>query len=107
MTCIKIDSSNFENEVLTSPLPVVVDFWAEWCGPCKSIAPILDEIATEMQSQIKVAKINIDENTELATQYGIRSIPTLLIFTNGKVSSNKVGATSKKNLVEWIKNSLG
>ncbi|MCL6229046.1 thioredoxin [Bartonella bilalgolemii] len=107
MTCIKIDSSNFESEILTSPLPVVIDFWAEWCGPCKSIAPILDEIATEMQNQIKVAKINIDENPELATQYGIRSIPTLLMFKNGKVLSNKVGAASKGHLVEWIKNNLG
>ncbi|WP_407965522.1 thioredoxin [Bartonella sp. C271] len=106
MTCIKIDSSNFESEILTSPFPIVVDFWAEWCGPCKSIAPILDEIATEMQSQIKVAKINIDENPELATQYGIRSIPTLLMFKNGKVSSNKVGAASKGHIVEWIKNNL-
>ncbi|CBI75714.1 thioredoxin [Bartonella clarridgeiae 73] len=107
MTCIKIDSSNFESEVLTSSLPVVVDFWAEWCGPCKSIAPILDEIATEMQNQIKVAKINIDENPELATRYGIRSIPTLLMFKNGEVSSNKVGASSKGHLVEWVKNNLG
>ncbi|AQX28618.1 MULTISPECIES: thioredoxin [unclassified Bartonella] len=107
MTCIKIDNSNFESEVLTSSLPVVVDFWAEWCGPCKSIAPILDEIAKEMQSQIKVAKINIDESPELATRYGIRSIPTLLIFKNGEVSSNKVGASSKRHLADWIKNSLG
>ncbi|WP_455481998.1 thioredoxin [Bartonella sp. B35(2025)] len=106
MTCIKVNNSNFANEVLSSSTPVVVDFWAEWCGPCKMIAPILDEIATEMKNLIKIAKINIDENPELATQYGIRSIPTLLMFKNGNVSSNIVGATSKKHLSEWIKNNL-
>ncbi|EJF97227.1 thioredoxin [Bartonella taylorii] len=106
MSCIKIDKSNFESEVLTSSTPVVVDFWAEWCGPCKMIAPILDEISTEMQDQIKIAKINIDENPELATQYGVRSIPTLLMFKNGNVSSNMVGAASKGRVSEWIKEGL-
>ncbi|WP_455477797.1 thioredoxin [Bartonella sp. B10] len=106
MTCIKINNSNFKNEVLDSSSPVVVDFWAEWCGPCKMIAPILDEIAIEMKDKIKIAKINIDENPELATQYGVRSIPTLLMFKNGTVSSNIVGANSKKNLSEWIQNNL-
>ncbi|WP_455477061.1 thioredoxin [Bartonella sp. B41] len=106
MACIKSDSSNFENEVLSSSIPVVVDFWAEWCGPCKMIAPILDEIALEMKNQIKIAKINIDENPDLATQYGIRSIPTLLMFKNGNVVSNIVGASSKGRLSEWIKDNL-
>ncbi|KEG21249.1 thioredoxin [Bartonella bacilliformis] len=106
MTCIKINNSNFENEVLTSSIPVVVDFWAEWCNPCKMIAPILDEISAEMEGQVKIAKISIDENPELATQYGVRSIPTLLMFKNGNVSSNVVGATSKKRLCEWIKDNL-
>lgn len=106
MTCIKVDKDNFESEVLTSSIPVVVDFWAEWCGPCKMIAPILDEVSTEMQNQVKIAKVNIDENPELATQYGVRSIPTLLMFKNGNVSSNMVGATSKGRLSEWIKDGL-
>ncbi|BBL52767.1 thioredoxin [Bartonella quintana] len=106
MTCIKTDKCNFENEVLASSVPVVVDFWAEWCSPCKMIAPILDEISTEMQGQIKIAKVNIDENPELATQYGVRSIPTLLMFKNGKASSNMVGAASKGRVSEWIKDGL-
>ncbi len=106
MTCIKIDKSNFESEVLASSTPVVVDFWAEWCGPCKMIAPILDEISTEMQNQVKIAKVNIDENPELATQYGVRSIPTLLMFKNGNVSSNMVGAASKGRVSEWVKDGL-
>ncbi|WP_019219234.1 thioredoxin [Bartonella florencae] len=107
MMCIKVDNSNFENEVLNSSTPVVVDFWAEWCGPCKMIAPILDEISIEMQNQVKIAKVNIDENPELATQYGVRSIPTLLMFKGGNVSSNMVGAASKARVTEWIKEALG
>ncbi|WP_455480761.1 thioredoxin [Bartonella sp. B12(2025)] len=106
MTCIKVDNSNFESEVLTSSTPVVVDFWAEWCGPCKMVAPILDEISTEMHTQVKIAKINIDENPELATKYGVRSIPTLLMFKNGTVSSNMVGAAPKGRISEWIRNGL-
>ncbi|WP_455474164.1 thioredoxin [Bartonella sp. B30(2025)] len=106
MTCIKVDNSNFESEIINSSNPVVVDFWAEWCGPCKMIAPILDEISTEMHNKIKIAKINIDENPELATKYGVRSIPTLLMFKNGAVSSNMVGAAPKGRISEWIKNGL-
>ncbi|EJF76524.1 thioredoxin [Bartonella birtlesii] len=106
MTCIKVDNSNFENEVLNSSTPVVVDFWAEWCGPCKMIAPILDEISLEMENQVKIAKVNIDENPELATQYGVRSIPTLLMFKDRKVSSNMVGAAAKARVSEWIKEAL-
>ncbi|MHC5306261.1 thioredoxin [Bartonella sp. LJL80] len=106
MSTVKVDTSNFESDVLQSAEPVVVDFWAEWCGPCKMIAPSLDEIAAELQGKIKIAKINIDENPELATQFGVRSIPTLLMFKNGEVTSNMVGAAPKSRLADWIKGSV-
>lgn len=107
MSTVKIDASNFERDVLQSAEPVVVDFWAEWCGPCKMIAPSLDEISTEMAGKVKIAKINIDENPELATQFGVRSIPTLLMFKGGEVTSNMVGAAPKSRLADWIKTSIG
>lgn len=103
MATVKIDSRNFQADVLQSKEPVVVDFWAEWCGPCKMIAPALEEISSEMQGKVKIAKINIDENPDLAAQYGIRSIPTLLMFKNGQVAANMVGAAQKGRLSEWIK----
>jgi thioredoxin 1 len=103
MATVKINSSNFQSDVLQSSEPVVVDFWAEWCGPCKMIGPALEEIATEMQGQVKVAKINVDENPELAAQFGIRSIPTLLMFKDGQVAANMVGAAPKNRLADWIK----
>ncbi|ALE03291.1 thioredoxin [Bartonella ancashensis] len=106
MACIKIDNSNFDSTVLSSSIPVVVDFWAEWCNPCKRIAPILDELSNEMHDNVKIAKVNIDECPELATQYGVRSIPTLLLFKDGKVSSNIVGAASKGRISEWIKDHI-
>lgn len=106
MSTVKVDTSNFENDVLKSAEPVVVDFWAEWCGPCKMIAPSLEEIATELQGKVKVAKINIDENPELATQFGVRSIPTLLLFKNGEIVSNMVGAAPKSRLSDWIKDGI-
>lgn len=105
MATVKIDNSNFQSDVLQADVPVVVDFWAEWCGPCKMIAPSLDEIAAEMAGQVKIAKLNIDENPELAAQFGVRSIPTLLMFKNGEVAANMVGAAPKSRLAEWIKNS--
>jgi thioredoxin 1 len=88
--------------VLKSSEPVVVDFWAEWCGPCRMIAPSLEEIATEMQGKVKVAKLNVDENPAVAGKYGVRSIPTLLLFKNGQLASQKVGAMPKGELVKWI-----
>jgi thioredoxin 1 len=102
MATVKVDNSNFQNEVLNSAEPVVVDFWAEWCGPCKMIAPALEEIATEMTGKVKIAKLNIDENPELAAQFGVRSIPTLAIFKDGKVADIKVGAAPKTALNAWI-----
>jgi len=102
MATVKVDNSNFRTDVLEASEPVVVDFWAEWCGPCKMIAPSLDEIAAELGSKVKVAKLNIDENPELAAQYGVRSIPTLMIFKGGEVADIKVGAAPKTALSHWI-----
>ncbi len=103
MATVKIDNSNFKSDVLDSDVPVVVDFWAEWCGPCKMIAPSLEEIATEMAGKVKVTKVNVDENQEIAAQYGVRSIPTLMVFKNGEPSAVKIGALPKAALSDWIK----
>lgn len=102
MATHKVDQSNFENEVLGADVPVVVDFWAEWCGPCKAIGPSLEEISDEMEGKVKITKLNIDENPDLAAQYGVRSIPTLLLFKNGETASMQVGAKPKTALVDWI-----
>lgn len=102
MATEKVDKNNFQSSVLQSAEPVVVDFWAEWCGPCKMIAPSLEEIATELGGKVKVAKLNIDENPELAAQFGVRSIPTLMIFKGGQVADMKVGALPKTALSHWI-----
>ncbi|MFZ1814830.1 MAG: thioredoxin [Rhizobiaceae bacterium] len=103
MTTIKVDKSNFQTDVLGSDVPVVVDFWAEWCGPCKMIAPSLEEISKEMAGKVKITKLNIDENPELAAQYGVRSIPTLMLFKGGEPASMQVGARPKSALADWIK----
>ncbi|MEN0040243.1 MAG: thioredoxin [Pseudomonadota bacterium] len=102
MATVKIDTSNFESDVLKSDTPVVVDFWAEWCGPCKMIAPSLEEISNEMGDKVKIAKVNMDENPELASQYGVRSIPTLLMFKGGEPVAIQVGAAPKEKLSSWI-----
>ena len=102
MTTVKVDNANFDANVLQSKEPVVVDFWAEWCGPCKMIAPALDEIAAELQGKVKIAKLNIDENPELAAKFGVRSIPTLMMFKDGEVADMKVGAAPKTALSSWI-----
>jgi thioredoxin 1 len=97
---------NFDRDVLKSDRPVVVDFWAEWCGPCKSIAPHLEDLAVEMGDKVQVMKVNIDENPNTPTHYGVRGIPTLMIFKNGAVAATKVGALPKTKLVEWVRESL-
>lgn len=103
MATQKIDDSNFQSDVLQSDVPVVVDFWAEWCGPCKAIGPSLEEISEEMEGKVKITKVNIDENPDIAAQYGVRSIPTLLLFKGGEAASMQVGAKPKNALVDWIK----
>ena len=94
---VTLTDENFSQEVLKSPVPVLVDFWAEWCGPCKMVAPILDELASDYEDKIKIAKLNIDDYQGLATQYGIRAIPTLLIFKDGQVADQIVGLRSKRD----------
>ena len=98
--------SNFENDVLKSSVPVLVDYWAEWCGPCKMIAPILDEIAKDYHGKLKIAKVNVDENQQVTQKYGIRSIPTLMIFKDGAVQAQKVGAMSKSQLSAFIETNI-
>lgn len=101
-TIVYITDDSFQNEVLDSSEPVLVDYWAEWCGPCKMIAPILSEIASEYQGKVKVAKLNIDENPQTPPKYGIRGIPTLMLFKDGNVEATKVGALSKSQLTAFI-----
>lgn len=102
MAVSKVSDANFESEVLKASGPVVVDFWAEWCGPCKMIAPALEEISGSVGEKVKIVKLNVDENPETAQKYGIMSIPTLLMFKNGEIAKRQVGAQPKQKLEQWI-----
>jgi len=97
-----VSDATFETEVLQSNTPVLVDYWAEWCGPCKMIAPILDEVATGYEGRLQIAKMNVDENRDIPAQFGIRGIPTLMLFKDGKLAATKVGALSKSQLTAFI-----
>jgi thioredoxin 1 len=98
----KVSDTTFESEVLKASGPVVVDFWAEWCGPCRMIAPALEEIAGSLGDKVKIVKLNVDESPATATKYGIQSIPTLMIFKNGQMASRQIGAAPKQKLEQWI-----
>jgi len=102
MATMAVTDSSFDTDVLGADVPVVVDFWAEWCGPCKTIGPALEEIASEMGGKLRVAKVNIDDNPNAPSRYGVRGIPTLLIFKNGELVDRKVGADSKRGIESWI-----
>ncbi len=106
MTTKPVSDDSFDTDVLGSDGPVLVDFWAEWCGPCKQIASALEEIAVEMDGKLTVAKLNIDDNPETPSKYGVRGIPTLILFKGGAVAATKVGALPKSKLIEWITESL-
>ena len=102
MATVKVTDASFEQDVLKASTPVVVDFWAEWCGPCRMIGPALEEISSEMEGRVKIAKLNVDENPQISSQLGIRSIPALMMFKDGKVVAQKVGAAPKGELSRWI-----
>ena len=107
MTDIKnLSLDNFDKEISSSNIPVLVDFWAEWCGPCKMIGPILEELSDELSDKVTIAKHNIDEEPNTPTKFGVRGIPTMLIFKDGELKSTKVGATTKSNLKSWIEENL-
>jgi thioredoxin 1 len=102
----QVNDASWDAEVLGATEPVLVDFWAEWCGPCKMVAPFLDELAGEMAGQLTVAKVNIDENPQTPRKYGVRGIPTMILFKDGQVAATKIGALPKSKLYEWVRSAL-
>jgi thioredoxin 1 len=106
MSIKQVSNDSFEADVLKADAPVLVDYWAEWCGPCKMIAPILDEVSRDYADKLNIAKVNVDENQEIASKYGIRGIPTLMLFRNGAVVATKVGALSKSQLTAFLDSNL-
>ena len=106
MTMQHVSDDSFAGDVLESESPVLVDFWAEWCGPCKQIAPVLEELATDYDGRVTVAKVNIDENPQTPSKYGVRGIPTLMLFKGGQVAATKVGSLPKGKLYEWVESVL-
>ena len=106
MAAINVTDDEFDNVIATSDVPVVVDFWAEWCGPCKQMSPHLEAVSEDMAGKVKVAKINVDENPMVASKYGVRGMPTLMVFKDGKVAATHLGAMSKQAIADWIKASV-
>lgn len=106
MATVAVTDANFDTEVRNSAIPVVVDFWAEWCGPCKQIGPALEELSEQYAGKVKIAKVNVDENPDLPMQFGVRGIPALFMFKGGEVISNKVGAAPKASLQSWIDSAI-
>ena len=106
MTILNVDDKNFKEKVLEADKPVLCDFWAEWCGPCKQISPILSELAEDYKEKILIAKVNIDENPEVPSNYGVMSIPTLILFKDGKSVSSQIGVAEKSSLTQWIDDNI-
>jgi thioredoxin 1 len=102
----QVSDKSFDIDVLKSKEPVLVDFWAEWCGPCRQVAPVLEEVAGELAGKIKIVKLNVDENPNIASKYGVQSIPTLMIFKNGEMASRQIGAAPKAKIVQWINGAI-